>query len=199
MADIIKSCPVCNESDLVFKARQLYIECLDKMKAWETAETPELDRFLKESGNEGKTKAETRKIISDLARQFEPPSGKPQTLRSISPDMVMVVFAAVAIFFLYQIYITQRPVFWFMLAIFGVLYASYFIFHKTIIARYKSQKSMDSGSAEVIQKAIGKWMKVSYCLRDNVVFGIQKGESVPLEELTRTLIMSSLPGKESDS
>lgn len=199
MADVIKPCPVCNETDLVFKARQLYVECLDKVKAWDTAVTPELDRFLKESGNDGKPKAETRKIIMDLVRQFEPPSGKPQTLRAISPDMVMVVFGAVSIFFLYQIYITQRYAFWFMLGLFVVLYASYFIFHRKIISRFKKQKSLDSGSAEVIQKAIGKWMKTSYCLRDNVVFGIKKGESAPLEELNRELIISSLPEKDAGS
>lgn len=198
MADANKTCPICDQTDLVFKARQLYIESLDKIKAWDTAETPELDRFLKESGNEGKTKAETRKIVMDLLKQFEPPSGKPQTLRSISPDMVMVVFMAVAIFFLYQIYVTQTSVFWYMLAIFVALYASYIIFHKPIIARFKNQKSMDTGSAEVIQKAIGKWMKVSYCLRDNVVFGVNKDQAAPLEELTRMVIMASLPEKSSD-
>ncbi|MEN6572172.1 MAG: hypothetical protein ABFD24_10055 [Anaerolineaceae bacterium] len=197
MADAHKNCPVCNQNDLVFKARQLYVESLARIKAWDTAETPELDRFLKESGNNNKTKAETRKIVIDLLKQFEPPSGKPQTLRSISPDMVMVVFAAVAIFFLYQIYVTQTSVFWFMLAIFVILYASYIIFHKKIIARYENQKSMDTGSAEVIQKAIGKWMKVSYCLRDNVVFGVNNEATVPLEQLTRMLIMASLPEKNS--
>lgn len=193
MADEIKKCPQCDQNDLVFKVRQIYVESLEKLKSWDTAKTPELDRFLNESGNGGKSKAETRKIVQDLLKQFEPPSGKPQTLRTISPDMVMIVFAFVAVFFLFQIYMTQRPVFWFMVAIFVILYASFFIFHKSIIARYQYQKSMDSGSVEVIQKAIGKWMKTSYCLRDNVVFGVNKGEAVPLAEMISSLIKSSLP------
>jgi hypothetical protein len=199
MAEVHKKCPVCNHSDLVFKARQLYLECLDKLRNWDSAATPELERFLMESGNDGKSKAETRTIVRDLIKQLEPPSGKPQTLRTISPDLVMVVFGVVSIFFLYQIYLTQPSVFWYMVAIFVVLYASFFIFHKPIIARYNLQKSMDTGSVEVIQKAIGKWMKVSYCLRDNVVFGFNKEETAPLGELTRKLIMASLPGNDSNS
>jgi hypothetical protein len=192
MAEEIKKCPQCEQNDLVFKVRQLYLESLDRLKSGETAKTPELDRFLSESGNDGKTKAETRRIVMDLVKQLEPPSGKPQTLRTISPNMVMIVFAAVAIFFLYQIYLTQRPIFWLMVAIFVILYASFFIFHKKIMARYELQKSMDTGSVEVIKKAIGKWMKTSYCLRDNAIFGVNKGESVPLAELNHYLIQSSL-------
>ena len=192
MAEEIKKCPQCEQNDLVFKVRQLYLESLDRLKSGETAKTPELDRFLSESGNDGKTKAETRRIVMDLVKQLEPPSGKPQTLRTISPNMVMIVFGAVALFFLYQIYMTQRSIFWLMVAIFVVLYASFFIFHKKIMARYELQKSMDTGSVEVIKKAIGKWMKTSYCLRDNAIFGVNKGESVPLAELNRYLIQSSL-------
>lgn len=192
MAEEIKKCPQCEQNDLVFKVRQLYLESLDRLKSGETAKTPELDRFLTESGNGEKTKAETRRIVMDLVKQLEPPSGKPQTLRTISPNMVMIVFAAVAIFFLYQIYMTQRPIFWLMVAIFVILYASFFIFHKKIMARYELQKSMDTGSVEVIKKAIGKWMKTSYCLRDNAIFGVNKGETVPLAELNRYLIQSSL-------
>jgi cation transport ATPase len=199
MAESVKKCPSCEQADLVFKARQLYLESLAKLKDWDTSDTPELNRFLKESGNDGKPKNETRTIVRDLVHQFEPPSGKPQLLRTLSPNLVMTVFGAVSVFFLYQIYFAQRPIFWFMVAVFVVLYASFFIFHKTIMTRFQSQKSMDTTSVEVIQKAIGKWMKTSYCLRDNMVFGFNKDETAPLEELTRRLIMACLPEKDGTS
>ena len=195
MADSPIKCPECEQNDLVFKVRLIYLESLEKLKNGDKVETPDLDRFLKGSGQCGKSKAETTKILRDLVQQFGPPQGKPQLLKTISPDMVVVVFTAVAFFFLYQIYMTQREVFWIAAGIFGVFLASYIIFHKSIIARYQKQKSMDSGSIDVIQKAIGKWMKTSYCLRDNLVFGAGKEGGVPLAEMTGHLIRSSLPDK----
>lgn len=193
MAENKKICPKCGQEDLVFKVRVVYLESLEKLKNWESSKTPELDRFLKESGQSEKPKAEMNKVIRDLVQQFGPPSGKPQTLRSISPDMVVVVFSALALFILYQIYLTQPEIFWYMLALFAIFLATFFIFHKSIISRFQKQKSMDTGSIEVIQKAIGKWMKVSYCLRDNLIFEPGKTETAPLNELTRFLIKASLP------
>lgn len=188
-----KICPVCGQEDLVFKVRVVYLESLEKLKNWESTKTPELDRFLKESGQSEKSKAEMNKVIRDLVQQFGPPSGKPQVLKTISPDMVVVVFSALALFILYQIYFAQPEIFWYMVALFAVFLASFFIFHKSIISRFQKQKSMDTGSIEVIQKAIGKWMKVSYCLRDNLIFEPGKAETAPLNELTRFLIKASLP------
>ncbi len=189
-------CPTCGQDDLVFHVRLIYMECLEKLKDSEGAKTPEVDRFLEASGNSGKPKGEVTKVLRDLVHQFEPPQGKPQLLKTISPDMVVVVFSALAVFLLYQIYLTQPEIFWYMGGFYALFIVGYIVFHKTILARYEKQKAMDTGSVEVIQKAIGKWMKASYCLRDDLIFGVRKNESVPLAEMTNHLIQSSLPGKE---
>lgn len=196
MPSIQAKCPSCGQDDLVFHVRLIYMECLEKLKDSEGAKTPELDRFLEATGNSGKPKGETTKVLRDLVHQFEPPQGKPQLLKAISPDMVVIGFSLLAIFLLYQIYINQPEIFGYMAGFYALFIVGYILLHKSIIARYEKQKAMDTGSVEVIQKAIGKWMKASYCLRDNLIFGAYKNESVPLAEMTNHLIQSSLPGKE---
>lgn len=189
-------CPKCGQNDKVFEVRLLYLETLERVKPGNKAESPNLDRLLEISGYKDEPPAKKNRVINTMIKSFAPPSGKPELLKQISPDLVVVVFSLVAIFFLYQIYRDQRPVFWISAAIFAAFIGFYILFHKKILARYQNQKDLDTSSKEVIEKAIGKWMKLSYCASDNVVFGIKKSEFVPLDDMNKYLLQSSVKAAE---
>lgn len=185
-------CPKCGQSDSIFEVRILYLEALEHVKPGNKAETPTLDRLLEISGYKDTSKNKKNNIVNEMIKSFAPPSGKPELLKQISPDWIVTAFSLLAIFFLYQIYHSQRQFFWISAAVFALFIGYYILFHKKILARYQNQKDMDTSSKDVIQKAIGKWMKLSYCSRDNIVFGIKKDESVPLDEMNKYLLQSSV-------
>lgn len=189
-------CPKCGQEDATFYVRKLYLESLSFVKPGDETATPDLDRFFEFNGFANESSAKKRHIVEDLIKSFAPPSGKPELLKTISPDMMVVIFSAVALFILYQIYATQYPIFFYTLGLFLAFLASYIIFHKKIIARYKNQRDLDTSSKEVIEKAVGKWMKLSYCSRDNVIFGEKKAECVPLDEMNSYLLKSSVKAHE---
>lgn len=185
-------CPKCGQSDRKFEVRRLYMESLAFVKPGEKEETPELDRFFEVNNFMDESASKKRHIVEDMIKSFAPPSGKPQLLKTISPDMMMVVFSAISVYLLFQIYTTQHSIFWITAVIFGLFIASYIIFHKSIIRRFQNQKDLDTSSKEVIEKAIAKWMKLDYCARDNVVFMAKKSEFVPLDEMNEYLLKSSV-------
>lgn len=185
-------CPKCGQNDQIFEVRLLYLETLEYVKPGTKAETPQLDRLLEISGLKEQPNSKKNRIVNEMIKSFAPPSGKPELLKSISPDLVVGAFSALAVYILYQIFKTQRPVFWITTVVFAVFIASYFLLRKKILARYQDQLDMDTSSKDVIKKAIGKWMKLSYCSRDNIVFGANKTDFVPLEEMNKYLLKNSV-------
>jgi hypothetical protein len=56
------------------------------------------------------------------------------------------------------------------------------------VARYQGQKSQEDGTQGKIEVAVGLWMKLYYCTKDNVVFGLKKDETVAIDQMRPYLL-----------
>lgn len=177
------TCPVCGKVETTYKVSEIYIQSLIRLKHGDKAEAPIIDRLQAEIPEERQDKLKGSRYYRQLMESFAPPQGETQSTRAINPDWVVFAMAILSIFFLYQIYSTQRPVFWYMVGFAIVSFAAYGVFRKKILEKYRKQKTLESGSKGKVEKAVGIWMKLYYCAKDNVVYGSKKEEYVPIEQM----------------
>lgn len=116
-------------------------------------------------------------------RAFAPPSGERQLLRSINPDMTIIIFGAISIFLMIQIAQTQKAALLPAIVIMMVAALLYMVFRKKIIGKYHQQVLLTQQTNERVQRAVGAWMKMYYCDEDKIVFKIGEKQAVPLEEM----------------
>jgi hypothetical protein len=181
-------CPVCGQETHSYKVSALYVETLMKMKHGNEADTPIFDQLRAEMPPEMAAKNTGKGYYRDMIQAFQPPQGGTESMRSINPDWVAFAMGLLVIYMLYQIYATKNPLFWYTLGMAVALYAAYFIFRKKIIGKYLTEKKQETGGKESVEKAVGKWMKLYYCSTDNVVYGLKKNETIPLDQM-RSYVM----------
>ena len=191
MTEKALTCPVCGQDDHTYKVSQIYLESLMRMKHSDKAETPVLDHLKAEIPTEKTNRSKEAHYYREAMESFAPPQGASQVIRSINPDWAAFVMGLLSIYILYQIYLTQTSIFWYMLAFAVVMFAAYIIFHKQIVGKYKTEKSNEAASKEQVEKAIGYWMKLYYCSRDQIVFGWKKDDTAPFEQMNAFLIQSA--------
>jgi|GEM_PF-993401 len=184
-------CPKCGSEEHVYKVSQLYLESLMHLKHKDAAETPVIDKLKAEAPEERLKKESDEDYYRNVVQAFKPPEGGAQGTRTINPDWVAVALAFISVYFLNQIYNNNHEVFWYMVLMVVVGYGLYFVFRKQIMGRYEAIKSKEMGSKDLVEKAIGVWMKLYYCSADNAVFDVKKGEAIPLAELNGYLAMRS--------
>lgn len=181
------TCPVCSSAENTYKVSEIYIQSLMRLKDGDNAEAPLIDRLQQEIPVERREKLKGSRYYRQMMESFAPPQGENQTTRAINPDWVVGGLGLVTIFFLYQIFTSQYQVFWYILAFTVILFAAYFVFRKKLQTRYKEVKDQETFSRQRIEKAVGEWMKLSYCARDNVVFEEGMGEPIPIEQMNSYL------------
>ena len=191
MAEKKSVCPTCGEDAHVFKVSQIYLEALMRVKNKDNAETPLLDVLKSEVPAERTAKMKDADYYRYVVESFAPPQGGAQVIRSINPDWVAVALGLLSIYILYQIYFEQHEMFWGMLAFAVVAMGAYIFFRKQIKLKFEAEKRKESGDKELIERAVGNWMKLYYCSTDNVVFGWKKGDQVPLQEMNSYLLQNS--------
>ncbi len=188
MVEKITTCPVCLDPGNTFKVSEIYIQSLVRLKHGDQAEAPVIDRLQAEIAEERRDKLKGSRYYRQLMEAFAPPQGGTQSSRAVNPDWVAFAMVLVSLFFLYQIYTTQFQIFWYMVAFATVTFAAYVIFRKKIVARYQNQKSQEDGTQGKIEVAVGLWMKLYYCTKDNVVFGVKKNEAIPIDQMRQYLL-----------
>jgi hypothetical protein len=171
----------------VYKISQIYLESLMRLKQGEKAEAPIIDKFKAEVPEEQLKHEQGKDYYRDVVQVFKPPQGTSQSLRAVNPDWVAGIVALASFFFLAQIYNNNRSVFWYMVLMVAVGYGLFFLFHNKIKAKFEKERSKELNTKQAAEKAVGKWMKLYYCTKDNVVFGAKKDESAPLEEFREYL------------
>jgi hypothetical protein len=191
MAEKIIICPVCGQDTHTYKVSQLYLEALMRVKHKDEAVTPVLDKLKAELPAERLEKLKDKDYYHDVVDSFAPPQGGAQGVRSINPDWVAFAVGFLSLYILYQIFLTQYSVFWYMAAFVVVVLVAYIVFRKKIIGKYQTEKSNESGGKDQIERAVGKWMKLSYCSTDNIVFGWKKGDNTPLDQMNSYLLQNS--------
>ena len=86
-----------------------------------------------------------------------------------------------ALFLLYEIYRNQPATFLPALLALSAFYALYIWQRKNILKRFEMQKLERKQSEERVKLAIERWLRLYYCLEDDVVFAGGAGEPVPAD------------------
>ena len=118
------------------------------------------------------------------SRKLAPPSsGKQVLMRTIHPDMIVLVFSLIVPFFLSTIYRSQTgsliPI---VVILFG-FYALYFWQRKKLVRRYESQQSQRQAEEQRIRCAVARWMKLYYCARDEIIFEPGDDRFAPVDQM----------------
>ncbi|MHC1740461.1 MAG: hypothetical protein AB9897_05050 [Anaerolineaceae bacterium] len=184
-------CPVCGNSENSFKVSEIYLQSLIRLKNGNSSEAPIIDRLQDEIPEDRREKLKGSRYYRQLMESFAPPQGDTQSTRAINPDWVAFAMLLVSVYFLYQILRTQYPIFWYMVGVAVIGFAAYGIFRKKIFAKYQAQNNLESGTKGKVEKAVGQWMKLYYCSKDNVVYSGSKSEAVPIDQMRSSLLSQS--------
>lgn len=188
MPDKKLTCPSCESNENSYKVSEIYMQSLVRLKNGDNAEAPTIDLLQKEIPEERRDKLKGNRYYRELMESFAPPQGETTSTRAVNPDWVAFAVGLLSIYILYQIFITQYWAFWYMVAFTIIAYGAYFYFRKSILGKYQAQRSEELGTKGNVEKAIGYWMKLYYCSKDNVVFGAKKDEVVPIENMRAYLL-----------
>jgi hypothetical protein len=180
MVKAIPACPACGLNDQVNKVSTLYIRGLEARK--QQPPPGEGESVLQMEGL-------TPTRLHQLSRQLTPPSATRNRLaRNLHPDLMTAGFSILLIFLLYQIWLTQRPVFW-VFALAYLLFLGWYAWKRTaLIAKYRRQVDATTADDKKIQRGIGRWMKLYYCTRDQGIFEPGNDRLFPLDEMQAYLL-----------
>jgi hypothetical protein len=157
-------CPVCGQADLVEKASTIYLVGSERGR---------------QSSNDPSLVSQARPWLQQLtaadrwalSRRLAPPSsGKQAPMRPLHPDLVVLTFSLVLPIFIFGMWDTQPVMLLPVLAFVALAYGIYFWKRKAIIARFASKQAMQQEGDQRAKKAIGRWMKLYYCAREDGIF-----------------------------
>lgn len=181
--EIIPMCPHCEKSDRMFKVNRIYLESLTVFEKKEPH--PILNELVL---NKDDIVPLPNIYGHEFTRLFSPPSGKSEILRILHPDIMILVFGTVLLFFLYNAYIQQPSMTIPLLVILGISIVVYFIFRGKLIEKYENGKNSEKESYVTVEQAVGRWMKLYYCARDGIVVDVERNLSAPLDEMREFLM-----------
>jgi hypothetical protein len=184
MSEKSPACPHCGQPDQVIKVNRIYMESISSSPLTDESVIP---RVLNWPADKKPTSFRTLEEQRFL-KYFKPPSTKPSLTRTVSPDQVVFAFSILSIFFLYQIYRTQPEMFLPMIAVLASFYLVYLLGRKRIIGKYQVQKSTEFNQSKKYEAAVGRWMQLYYCIRDNGVFDPRQDRWIALEEMDSYLM-----------
>ena len=176
------TCPACGQSDLVEKVSTLYITGIGLNRSTGQANIPSAGEAPSESSAEliGLSATDLRR----LARRLKPPSsGKGTPFRTLHPDLVVLTFSLIIPIFLYGIFTSQRNLLLPALVFLAAFYGWYFWKRKAMIAKFNSQVEANRVAARRAEQSIGRWMKLYYCARDDIVFQPKTNLSFPADQI----------------
>jgi hypothetical protein len=173
-------CPECGSGDRVEKVSAIYVTGLEAKRKPAAAQ---------EHGQGG---TRLNPALSDipaaeltrLSRRLAPPAGEKQTLRSVHPDLAVLVFSLVALIFLYGMLTSQQGMLIPALALLTVGYAIYFWKRKGLMEKFEYQRTEQRDAAKVIRRGIERWMRLYYCVRDDGVFTPGDEHLTPADQIS---------------
>jgi len=179
-------CPKCGLEDKSIKVSAIYIEALQNFRS--KGVSPLLAQIMTDPTQLNAPGILKTQALRALVRSFGPPSGGRQIIRPINPNLVVAAFTLISIFFVVQIYISQRELFVPILVLVAAFYLGYAVFRNRIQARYQKriQENLDIKSS--YEAAIGLWMRLYYCSRDEIVFNPEENRWMPLEAMEAYLL-----------
>lgn len=167
-------CPQCGQSDQVEKVSTIYLYGIGLSQS--PTDSPRPANFKFDSFSKADLRA--------LSRRLKPPaSGKRAPTRPLHPDLVVLTFSLVTPIFLYGIYTSQKTSFLPVLAFLILLLGLYAWRRNSIVARFEKQQAARQAAQARVEQAIGRWMKLYYCARDDGVFLPGGAEITPADQM----------------
>jgi hypothetical protein len=187
-------CPACAQSDLVEKVSTLYLTGIGLNRSARQADPQPGESVATAPAGEmiGLSASELRL----LSKRLKPPSsGKGTPFRALHPDLVVLTFSLILPVFIYGIYTSQKNTFLPALVLLLGFYALYFWKRKALIAKFEIQRNASLAAARRAEQSIGRWMKLYYCAREDIVFQPGSGKYVPADQMPGYLY-GEVPGAE---
>ena len=136
-----------------------------------------------------------RRIITRRASGAQPQtgaasSGKRAPTRPLHPDLVVLVFGLVAPFFLYGVITSQPEALPIVLLVLAGFCGFYIWKRKAMIAKFQAQQLAQQATEERIKRGVGRWMRLYYCAREDVVFEPRGSAAVPADQMAGYLLMN---------
>lgn len=180
-------CPQCRQSDKTYKVSLLYLEGTERINHRETQNQPELSALLKDlaPGN-GRLPAQSQ-LVARLVKSFTPPQGEKRVMRHLNPDSTVIFFGLFMLIILYQVAMNRSP----QAPVLAVLLTggllAYLLARKTVVQRYAERVHRDQEENARVERAIGVWMRLHFCGRDQCVFDPDTDQFVSPEDINRLL------------
>ena len=180
------NCPICGRADTVARISAIYISGIELKYPQRVSKESEPAYKILQSHLPWR--GLSKQDLIELSRRFSPPASKRKsTTRLIHPDWIVIALAIVSPIFLYGIYTNQTaffiPVILLLLACLGL----YIWKRRNLVNRYKVQLDEQRQSDQRVATAIERWMKLNYCLEDDIVFDPERCESIPPDRIDELL------------
>lgn len=170
------NCPQCQKSDRVEKVSTIYVQGIKP-----DAELP---------GDKAAQNA-----LRTLSQRLAPPAGKGQGLtRPIHPDLMVGGFTAIVILIIYNMAASQLQMVLPAAVLAALALVIYALTRKKIIARFEKKQNNEGGSQKRAEAAVGRWMQLYYCGRDDLAFNPLTKASMP-PEAVRSYCVDPPPGE----
>jgi hypothetical protein len=175
-------CPLCGESDMVEKVSTIYLTGIGLNRGANQA------NFISNGDNTSAPGAGLEGLSSSdlrgLSRRLKPPAtGKGSPFPTLHPDLVVLTFSLVLPVFIFGIFTSQQNMRLPAAVVLAGFYGLYFWKRKAMVARFESQINASRAAKQRAERSIGRWMKLYYCIRDDVVFQPGTGKFVPADQM----------------
>lgn len=182
-------CPACAQSDQVEKVSTLYMDAIG------AGRLPEIGRGRAAATTNGGRLAgipdrEQRKLVRRLG---PPSSGRKSLTRLIHPDQMVLSFSVMILLFVGLMLRSQPQLLWPVGGILILFYLLYLWRRPRIIERYEREVLSLNDNYRRTEAAVGVWMRLYYCGRDDGVFIPGENELVPLDEMGDFLYRRGIP------
>jgi hypothetical protein len=180
-------CPQCRQSDKTYKVSLLYLEGTERLNHRETQNQPELNALIEDLLPGGNQPLAQSQLVARLVKNLTPPQGEKKVTRRLNPDSTVIFFGLIMLIVLYQVAVSrssQAPILAVLLT--GGLLA-YLLARKTVVQRYAERVRHDQEETARVERAIGIWMRLHFCGRDQCVFDPDTDQFVSPEDIHRLL------------
>lgn len=177
------TCPLCLRDDKTYPVRGLYLQIIARRHHQTHLSQDELTQVIIDICPTDRTQAQCLDLLQDA---FTPPAGAPRGMLSIHPDAMVAFFALLALALILQMAFhpaasTRQPVVLLTVLVMISLLA-YGLAHARILTRYRALLHQDQAERGRVEQAITRWMALSFCSRDQVVFTPGQPAAAPFQK-----------------
>ena len=182
------ACPACGLSDRVEKVSTIYMDAIG------AGRLPTVRQGDPEDSKSSRLTSLPEKELRSLVRRLAPPSsGRKSMARMIHPDQMILSFSVMILLFV-LIMLRNQPQL--LLPVGGILilfYVLYLIRRPAVIQRFEREITSFTDEHRRVEAAVGVWMKLYYCGRDDGVFLPGEEELIPLDNMASFLSKRGTP------